>query len=133
MEIVLLRSRELFEESTISDLESPSNFQVKDKKILKSVNKQGNCTFVLQRVIWGKYNIGFRIPSKVPSQRRRKIYWNSSRNNEIMVLLKMPKSTCLKCTYRRPSIDYRVALLFTRYLTTAIGIIPESLKSIGQF
>ena len=27
-------------ESTISDLESPSNFQVKEKKILKSVKKQ---------------------------------------------------------------------------------------------
>ncbi len=35
-------------------------------------------------------------------------------------------------TYGRPGIDYRVASLFTRYLT-AIGIIPESLKSIGQF
>ena len=32
----------------------------------------------------------------------------------------------------RPRINYRAALLFTRYLT-AIGIIPESLKSIGQF
>ena len=37
-----------------------------------------------------------------------------------------------KWTYGRPGIDYRVASLFTRYLT-AIGIIPESLKSIGQF
>ncbi len=44
----------------------------------------------------------------------------------------MPKSLCLKWTYGLPGIDYRVALLFTRYLT-AIGIIPESLKSIGQF
>ena len=44
----------------------------------------------------------------------------------------MPKSSCLKWTYGRPGIDYRVASLFTRYLT-AIGIIPESLKSIGQF
>ena len=35
-------------------------------------------------------------------------------------------------TYGRPGIDYRVASLFTRY-PTAIGIIPESLKSIGQF
>ena len=39
----------------------------------------------------------------------------------------MPKSSCLKLMYGRPGIDYRVALLFTRYLT-AIGIIPESLK-----
>ena len=35
-------------------------------------------------------------------------------------------------TYGRPGIDYRVASLFTRYIT-AIGIIIESLKSIGQF
>ena len=44
----------------------------------------------------------------------------------------MLKSSCLKWTYGRPGIDYRVDLLFTRYLT-AVGIIPESLKSIGQF
>ena len=37
-----------------------------------------------------------------------------------------------KMTYGHPGIDYRVASLFTRYLT-AIGIIPESLSSIGQF
>ncbi len=41
----------------------------------------------------------------------------------------MSKSACLKWTYGRPGIDYRVAVLFTRY-PTAIGIIPESLKSI---
>ncbi len=44
----------------------------------------------------------------------------------------MPISSCLKWTYRRHGIDFRVALLFTSYLT-AIEIIPESLKSIGQF
>ena len=39
----LLWSRESFEESTISELESPSNFQVKEEeKILKSVQKQQN-------------------------------------------------------------------------------------------
>ena len=38
----LLWSRESFEESTISDLESPSNFQVKEKKWLKSAQKQRN-------------------------------------------------------------------------------------------
>ena len=42
----------------------------------------------------------------------------------------MPK--CLKWTDGRPGIDYRVASLFTRYLT-AIGIISESLNLIGQF
>ena len=35
-------------------------------------------------------------------------------------------------TFWRPGIDYRVASLFTRYLTDK-EIIPESLKSIGQF
>ena len=44
---------------------------------------------------------------------------------------KQQKSPGLKWTYGRSGIDYRVASLFTRYLT-AIGIIPESLKSIGQ-
>ena len=63
-------------ESTISELESPSNFQVKEKK------------------------------------------------NAKIVMFKM--------AYGSPGIDYRVALLFTRYVT-AIGIIPESLKLIGQF
>ena len=31
-------------------------------------------TFVVQRVIWGKYNIGFGIPIKFPSQRRKKLF-----------------------------------------------------------
>ena len=70
----LLWSRESFEESTISDLESPSNFQVKEKKIFKSVHKQGNWTFVVQIVIYRKYNIGFWIPIKFSSQRRKKIF-----------------------------------------------------------
>ena len=38
----LLWSRESIEESTISDLESPSDFQVKEKKLFKSVKKQWN-------------------------------------------------------------------------------------------
>ena len=45
---------------------------------------------------------------------------------------KKTKSPCLKWTYGRPGIDFRVALLFTRYLY-AIGIIPESLNSVGEF
>ena len=47
-------------------------------------------------------------------------------------LVKKAKNDMLKWTYGRPGIVYRVASLFTRYLT-AIGIIPKSLKSIGQF
>ena len=53
----------------ISDLESPSNFQVKEKKIFKSVHKKGNWTFVVQTVIWGKYVIRFGIFNEFPSQR----------------------------------------------------------------
>ena len=49
-----------------------------------------------------------------------------------IITLKMPKSSCIKWTYGRSGIDYRVASLFTRYLT-AKGIIPEILSSIGQF
>ena len=44
----------------------------------------------------------------------------------------MPKSSCLKWIYWRFGIDNRIVLLFTRFLN-AKGIIPESLKSIGQF
>ena len=54
----LLWSRESFDESKISNLESPSNFQVK----------------------------------------KEKKYWNRSRNNEIILEIKMPKSSCLKWT-----------------------------------
>ncbi len=43
----------------------------------------------------------------------------------------MSKSSCLKWTNIRSGIDYRVALLFTRYIT-AKATIPESLKLIGQ-
>ena len=90
--IGLLWSGQSFGESTLSDFESPLNFQVKEEK-----------NYLIQ-----------------------------SRNNEIMLQLKMLKWSCLKWTYGRPGIDYRVASLFTRYLT-AIGIIPESLNSLGQF
>ena len=55
-------------ESTISDLKSPSNFQVKEKKLFKSVHKQGNWTFVVREWFEGKYNIGFVIPIKFPSK-----------------------------------------------------------------
>ena len=39
-EIGLLWPRQSFRESTISDLESPLNFQVKEKIVFKSVKKQ---------------------------------------------------------------------------------------------
>ena len=70
-------------DNTISDFESPSNFQVKEKKLFKSVQKQRNYaliknakivmfkwTFVVQRDIWGKYNIRLGIPIKFPIQRK---------------------------------------------------------------
>ena len=60
--------------STISDLESPSNFQIKEEeKLFKSVRKQGNWAFVVQTVIWRKYNIKFWIPIKFWSQRKKNI------------------------------------------------------------
>ena len=55
----------------ISDLESPSNFQNKEKKLFKSVHKKGNWTFVDQTFIWGKYDIRFGIPIEFPSQRKK--------------------------------------------------------------
>ena len=71
----LLWSGQSFGESTISDFEFPSNFQVKErKKLFISVQKQRNWSFVVQTLIWGKYNIGFYIPIKFPSQRRKKIF-----------------------------------------------------------
>ena len=56
--------------STISNLEFPSNFQVKEN-LIKSVHKQGNFEFGLlwSRESFGvKYNAGFGIPIKFPSQ-----------------------------------------------------------------
>ena len=71
--IGLLWSGQSFGESKISNLESQSKFQVKErKKLFKSVQKQRNWTVVVRTVIWGKYNIGFWIPIKFSSQRRRK-------------------------------------------------------------
>ena len=76
----------------------------------------------------GKYNIEFGIPIKFPSKKKR-IIEIDPRN---YALMKNAKIVMFKMAYGSPGIDYRVALLFTRYLT-AIGIIPESLKLIGQF
>ena len=70
--------------------------------------------FVVLKSFGGKYNIGFGIPIEFPSQ-RKKNYSNRSRNNEIMLnYLKMPKSSCLKWTYGRSGMHYRVGSLFTR-------------------
>ena len=68
------------------------NFQVKEKKLVKSVHKQGYWTFVVQRVLEGKYNIGFGIPVKFSSQRLKIIEIGPELNNEIMLILKMPKT-----------------------------------------
>ena len=68
-------------ESTISYIESTTNFQAKEKNLFKSVQKQRNLIFVFQTVIWWKYNIEFGIPIKIPSKRNRN-YSNRSRNNE---------------------------------------------------
>ncbi len=54
------------------------------------------------------------------------------RSEGIYAFIKNAKIVILKMMYGRPGIDYICASLFTRY-PTAIGIIPENLKSIGQF
>ena len=46
-EIVHLWSESDFRESTNSDLESPSSFQVKEKKIFKSIQKQRNYALIV--------------------------------------------------------------------------------------
>ncbi len=59
-EIGLLWSGQAFGESTLSNLESQSKFQVKEEeKILKSDQKQRNWTVVVRTVIFGKYNIEY--------------------------------------------------------------------------
>ncbi len=52
---------------------------------------------VVQRVIFGKVQYQIWNPHQISN-------WNRSRNNEIMLELKMPKSSCLKWTYGRSSI-----------------------------
>ena len=77
------------------------------------------------------FNIRFGIPIKFPSQ-RKKIIEIGQETMKLCFNLKKPKLSCLKWTYGRPGIDYRVASLFTRYLI-AKGLIPEDLNFIGQF
>ena len=52
-----------------------------------------------------------------------KVYWVFQQQKQ-----KLP---CIKWTYRRPGIDYRVASLLTRYIT-AKGIILEGLKHVNS-
>ena len=49
-----------------------------------------------------------------------------------MLSQKLKNSTWFKWTYGQYGNDYRVATLYEFYLTI-IGIIMQSLKSIGQF
>ena len=73
-------------ESTISDLESSSNFQVKEEeKLFKSVHKQEIGLLWSSESLEGKYNIGFGISIEFPSQ-RKKNYSNRSINKEIRKL-----------------------------------------------
>ena len=64
---------------------------------------------MIRRIL--KYRLAANITEFI-SQRISFLNW--SRNNQIMLELKMPKSSCLKWAYGRSSIDYRVASLFTR-------------------
>ena len=87
----------------------------KKKKLLKSVKKQRNYalinknakivmfnwTVVVRTVIWGKYNIGFWIPIKFPSQRKKNIEI-SQRNyalikNAKIIMFKMDVRTSRYC------------------------------------
>ena len=82
------------------------------------------------------YGVGF-LQKSVKNNRLRILqyfkclYINNKNNNihkfEVQDVRRILKS----CKYYngRPGIDYRVASLFTRYLTP-IGIMPENLKSI---
>ena len=67
----LLWSRESFKESIISDLDYPSNFQVKEKKLVKLVHKQEIGLLWSSESFEVKYNIGFGIPIEFPSQREK--------------------------------------------------------------
>ena len=57
MEIGLLWSRQSFGESTISDLESPSNIHVKEKRILKSVQKLQNVLIKNAKIVMFKMDV----------------------------------------------------------------------------
>ncbi len=46
------------------------------------------------RVIWGKVQYRIFNPHQISKWKIK--YWNRSRNNEIMLQLKIPKSSCLK-------------------------------------
>ena len=52
-------------------MESPSNFQVKEKKFIQIGLETTKFDFVVQTVIWGEYNIEFGIPIKIPSKRKK--------------------------------------------------------------
>ena len=70
-------------------LESPSNFQVKENKILfKSVHKQEIGHLWSRESIEGKYN-----PHQI-SKSKKKNLLKSVQKNKIMLELKMPKSSC---------------------------------------
>ena len=96
-EIGLLWSRQSFGESTISDFESPSNFQVKEKKIFKSVKKQRNYALIKNaKIVMFKWTLGSGESSEDSTisdlesplnflRQRKKNYWNRSRNNKIML------------------------------------------------
>ena len=53
------------------DLESPSNFQVKEKKLFKSVHKQEIGHLLSSESFELKYNIGIGILIEFPSQEKK--------------------------------------------------------------
>ena len=63
----------------------------------------------------GKYDIKFGIPIKFLSKKKKLLKLIQKQRN--YALIKNAKIVMFKTAYGSPGIDYRVALLFTRYLT----------------
>ena len=75
-------------------MESPSNFQVKEKKIVKSVHKQEIGLLWSSESFEVKYNIGFGIPTEFPNQ--RKTLFKSVQKQRNYALLKNAKIVMFK-------------------------------------
>ena len=68
----------------------------KSFKLFKSVHKQGNWTFVVQRVIWGKYNIGFGWNSHHISKSKKKKLLKLAKKQRNYALIKNAKIVMFK-------------------------------------
>ena len=82
-EIWPLWSWQSFGESTISDFESPSNFQVKEEKIYSNRSRNNEIGLLWSRQSFGESTIS---DFESPSFQVKKKYSNRSRNKEIGLL-----------------------------------------------